>query len=91
MVFSPGDLVAGRYRIDRFVARGGVGQVYEAYDLELKARVALKTLRPSLSNSAGAVERLKQETVVARTVTHRNVCRIFDVGRHQRLVGLSTS
>lgn len=42
---STGDLLAGRYRIAGFVARGGMGEVYEAEDLELGERCALKTLR----------------------------------------------
>ena len=44
-VFQAGDVVAERYRIVRFIARGGMGEVYEAEDLELRERVALKTIR----------------------------------------------
>src|SRR5690242_17254740 len=42
--FSPNQLVAGRYKIVRFIGRGGMGEVYEAQDLELRERVALKTI-----------------------------------------------
>ncbi len=82
LVFSSGTLVAGRYRIRRFIAAGGMGEVYEAEDLELGARVALKTLRPRIADTPGALEHFKQEIALARKVTHRNVCRIFDVGWH---------
>ena len=82
LVFSAGTLVAGRYRIKRFIAAGGMGEVYEAEDLELGARVALKTLRPRIAGTAGALEHFKREIALARKVTHRNVCRIFDVGWH---------
>jgi eukaryotic-like serine/threonine-protein kinase len=80
--FAPEDLVAGRYRIVRFIAQGGMGEVYEAEDLELRERVALKTVRADIADSA-AVERFKLEIQLARKVTHENVCRIFDVGFHR--------
>ncbi|QQR74623.1 MAG: tetratricopeptide repeat protein [Holophagales bacterium] len=79
-VFAPGQLVGGRYRIVRFIARGGMGEVYEAEDLELRDRLALKTIHPKSAGDATAVERFKREIHLARRVTHPNVCRIFDVG-----------
>jgi serine/threonine protein kinase/tetratricopeptide (TPR) repeat protein len=81
--FSAGDLLAGRYRLVRFIARGGMGEVYEAEDLELKERVALKTVRWDVALDALAVERFKREIQLARKVTHPNVCRIFDVSHHR--------
>jgi len=81
--FSAGSLVAGRYRVVRFIAAGGMGEVYEAEDQELGGRVALKTLRPEITGDPQSVERFKQEIALARQVTHRNVCRIFDVGWHR--------
>ncbi len=82
-ILAAGQEVAGRFRIVRFVARGGMGEVYEAEDLELRTSVALKILRPELASEAKAVERLRQEIALARVVTHHNVCRIFDVFRHR--------
>jgi eukaryotic-like serine/threonine-protein kinase len=76
-------VVAGRYRIVRFVARGGMGEVYEAEDLELGVRVALKTVRPEVGALPGVVERFKREIQLARKVSHPSVCRTFDIGRHQ--------
>ena len=58
--FSPGDLLAGRYRIVRFVARGGMGEVYEAQDLELGERVALKTVRPEIAGDERTMERFRR-------------------------------
>ena len=83
MVFSAGDTVAGRYKIVRFVARGGMGEVYEAEDVELRGRVALKTIRPEIALDHQAIERFKREIHLARQVTHPNVCRIFDIGYHR--------
>jgi len=81
--FSPGDTPSGRFRIVRFIGRGGMGEVYEAKDLELGARVALKTLRPEISSDSWALNRFKQEIQLARRVTHPNVCRMFDIARHR--------
>jgi eukaryotic-like serine/threonine-protein kinase len=82
-LFVPGALVAGRYRIVRFLAQGGMGQVYEAQDLELAEPVALKTLRPDIAQNEQAIELFKREIQLARKVTHQGVCRIFDIGRHR--------
>ncbi|HJZ85218.1 MAG TPA: tetratricopeptide repeat protein [Polyangia bacterium] len=83
-LFEPGDQVGGRYWVIAFLARGGMGEIYEAEDLELHERVALKTVRPELARVGYSTERFKREIQLARRVTHRNVCRIFDVGFHDR-------
>ncbi len=79
--FLPQELVAERFRITRFLARGGMGEVYEAEDLELHERVALKSIRSELLDDAKALDRFKREVHLARKVTHPNVCRIFDLFR----------
>lgn len=81
--FAGGDVVGERYRIVRFIAEGGMGEVYEAEDLALHGRVALKTIRPEIAEDAQALERFKREIQVARKVTHPNVCRIYDLGTHR--------
>jgi tetratricopeptide (TPR) repeat protein len=65
------------------VAEGGRGQVYEAEDVELGERVALKTVRPEIAADERTTERFRREILLARRVTHPNVCRIFDVFRHE--------
>jgi tetratricopeptide (TPR) repeat protein/tRNA A-37 threonylcarbamoyl transferase component Bud32/TolB-like protein len=80
--FVKGELLAGRFRIVRFVARGGMGEVYEAEDTELNERVALKTVRFEFAEEDRSAERFKREIQLARKVTHLNVCRTFDVFRH---------
>jgi len=82
--FAPGEQLSGRYRILRFIARGGMGEVYEAHDLMLNTRLALKTLPATISDDANAIRRLKQEVNLARLITHPNVCRIFDLGVHEQ-------
>jgi tetratricopeptide (TPR) repeat protein len=80
--FQPYEWVAHRYRVNRFLARGGMGEVYEAEDTELHIRVALKTLRAELSHDDALLWRFRREIALARRVTHPNVCRIFDLGFH---------
>ncbi|MEM7349928.1 MAG: tetratricopeptide repeat protein [Acidobacteriota bacterium] len=83
-VFADGEVLAGRYRVVRFLAQGGMGEVYEAEDLELRQNLALKTISAHLGGrDQAAVERFKREIALARSVTHPNVCRIFDLGQHQ--------
>lgn len=81
--FDRGDVVAGRYRILRRIARGGMGEVYEAEDHELGGAVALKTIRPEMAREAWSADRFRREIQLARQVTHPNVCRIFDVSYHE--------
>jgi tetratricopeptide (TPR) repeat protein/TolB-like protein/tRNA A-37 threonylcarbamoyl transferase component Bud32 len=80
--FAKGQVLAGRFRVVRFVARGGMGEVYEAEDLELNERVALKTVRFEMAENEHTIERFKREIQLARKVTHPGVCRTFDVFRH---------
>lgn len=77
---SEGRLLAGRWRIVRFIAAGGMGEVYEAEDATLGERVALKTIRGDVASDPRAVERFKREVLLARKVAHPNVCRLFELG-----------
>ncbi len=78
-----GKVLADRFRVLRFIAAGGMGEVYEAEDLELHERVAIKTIRPDILTQPNAVARFKREVHLARKVTHPNVCRIYDLFRHK--------
>jgi tetratricopeptide (TPR) repeat protein len=61
-----------------------MGEVYEATDLELGDRVALKAIRPDIARDADAMERFRREIQLSRRVTHPNVCRVFDVCHHEK-------
>jgi len=76
--FCSGDVLAGRYEIRRFLAFGGMGEVYEAEDLELGRRIAIKTIRGELAPE-DHLHWMKREVQAARRVQHPNVCRVFDV------------
>jgi serine/threonine protein kinase len=81
--FQPDDFVSGRFKIVRFIGEGGMGEVYEAEDLEIGTRLALKTLRSEIAFQAQIIARFRQEIQLTRLVTHANVCRTFDVFHHQ--------
>jgi tetratricopeptide (TPR) repeat protein len=81
--FADGEVLAGRFRIVRFIARGGMGEVYQARDLELKEDVALKTIRAEIASDQRAIDRFRTEIHLARRITHPNACRIFDVFHHR--------
>jgi tRNA A-37 threonylcarbamoyl transferase component Bud32 len=83
-VLAAGEQLAGRFNVVRFVARGGMGEVYEAFDTVLQERVALKTLSVTTLDDAKSVEMLLAEVRLARRVTHRNVCRILELGLYHK-------
>jgi len=74
-----GTVLANRYKIVRRIGEGGMGAVYQARDLELNRVVALKVIRPSLAKNPEILSRFKQELILARQVTHKNVIRIYDL------------
>lgn len=80
--FHPGDRIAGKFRINALLGSGGMGDVYEAHDIELDEAVALKTIRADWARDASSLARFRQETQLLRRITHPNVCRIFDLYRH---------
>ena len=76
--FQPGELVIGRFRIIRPIGKGGMGEVYEAEDLQL-GTIALKTIRNGIATSSDAFERFRQEVQLARRVSGSQVCRIHEL------------
>ncbi|MCU1265403.1 MAG: serine/threonine protein kinase [Acidobacteria bacterium] len=78
--FVAGAILAGRYRIVGLLGKGGMGEVYRADDLKLGQSVALKFLPDDLSNDGAALARFHREVRVARQVSHKNVCRVYDIG-----------
>jgi hypothetical protein len=74
-----GIVIAKRYRIITLLGTGGMGEVYRAEGLELEQEVALKFLPKELRYNGAALARLHREVRLARQVSHRNVCRVFDI------------
>ena len=77
---QPGVLFGGRYEILSVLGQGGMGAVYKARDRELDRLIALKVIRPELATDPSILQRFKQELILARNITHKNVVRIFDLG-----------
>src|SRR5579859_2981636 len=77
---EPGVVLGERYEILKRLGEGGMGAVYKARDRELDRLVALKVIRPELAGHPDILRRFKQELILARQVTHKNVIRIFDLG-----------
>jgi tetratricopeptide (TPR) repeat protein len=79
----PGDVLAGRFRIEKLLGMGGMGVVYRARDLSLDIDIALKLLRPELARKPEAFERFRQELLLARQVSSAHVVRIHDIAQHE--------
>lgn len=80
LLFQPGSVLGNRYEILQVLGRGGMGAVYKARDREVNRVVALKVIRPDLAGNSSIIERFKQELILSREVTHKNVVRIYDLG-----------
>jgi Protein kinase domain/zinc-ribbon domain len=78
--FTPGLVLAERYRIIGLLGRGGMGEVYRADDLKLGQPVALKFLPRRFADEKDRLDRFYAEVRIARQVSHPNVCRVYDVG-----------
>jgi serine/threonine protein kinase len=87
--FTPGQIIAQRYRVVALAGRGGMGEVYRAEDLTLGQVVALKFLPEMLSQDAAALARFHVEVRTARQVSHPNVCRVFDIGEADGILFLT--
>ncbi|MEZ5367433.1 MAG: protein kinase, partial [Bryobacterales bacterium] len=81
-LLSSGEVIDKRFRVRRLVGRGGMGEVYLCDDIALGEQVALKALRADTGAGADAAARFRREIQLARRVTHPNVCRVFELGRH---------
>lgn len=76
-----GEVIDGKYRIERMLGEGGMGAVMGAYHMFLRAPVALKFISPDMLSVPGAVERFLNEGVAARGIHSDHIVRIDDVGR----------
>src|SRR3954469_19761782 len=81
--FTPGEIIAGRYRLVSMLGRGGMGEVYRADDLTLDQPVALKFLPSGVAADADRLAQFHAELRIARQVSHKNVCRLYDLGDHE--------
>jgi serine/threonine protein kinase len=76
-----GDLVDGRYRVERLIGEGGMGVVFAARHVELDEIVAVKVLHPSAATNGENLERFLREARLAAKIKNEHVVRVQDVAR----------
>jgi serine/threonine protein kinase/Tfp pilus assembly protein PilF len=81
--FSLDSLVAGRYLILEELGSGGMGKVYKVVDQETRETLALKLFRSDIVRDERAVERFRNELKIAHQLSHKNICRMYHLGRDE--------
>jgi len=76
--FSQGQVLHDRFEVIGFLGKGGMGEVYRAFDRELQEHVALKTVRIDSGNPAAMLQRLRHEVSRSRRIAHPSVCRVYE-------------
>jgi serine/threonine protein kinase len=76
---APHQILLDRFVIVRFIAKGGMGEVYEAADIRLGPSVALKFLAENLARHPQALRRFQREAQAASALSHPNICTIYDI------------
>ncbi len=80
MSFSPGEVLAEKYRIVRMIGRGGVGEVYEGENLRIRRKVAIKTLRSEFLAKSDVVQRFEREAQAAGRIGSAHIVEVLDLG-----------
>jgi tetratricopeptide (TPR) repeat protein len=75
-----GKMFAGRYEVIEELGRGGMGSVYRVEDKKVNEEIALKLINPEIAQDRKIIDRFSHELKVARQISHRNVCRMYDLG-----------
>jgi serine/threonine-protein kinase len=76
-----GKVLAGKYRLDAHLSRGGMGSVYRATHLMLEKPVALKVIKPELVGSSEFARRFQREARAATSLNHPNIVAVYDLGQ----------
>ncbi|MFD2395085.1 protein kinase [Dietzia aerolata] len=81
MSLNSGAVLSDRYRLQRLIATGGMGQVWEADDSVLDRRVAVKILKPEFSSDPEFVDRFRSEAKVTARISHPGIATVYDYGQ----------
>jgi len=76
-----GTIFASRYQVIEELGHGGMGKVYKVFDKETNSKVALKLIKPEVAADKNTIERFRNELKVARDISHKHICRMYDLGR----------
>jgi serine/threonine protein kinase/tetratricopeptide (TPR) repeat protein len=79
-----GALFAERYEVIEELGEGGMGRVYKVFDRKIDEKVALKVLAPGIAGEEKTIERFRNELKLARKISHRNVCRMYDLSEEEK-------
>ncbi len=80
---ATGTLFARRYEIIEELGQGGMGKVYKVFDKKIKDKVALKLIKPEVASDENTIERFSSELKLARQISHKSVCRMFDISEEE--------
>jgi serine/threonine protein kinase len=75
-----GSTFTNRYQVIEELGHGGMGKVYKVFDQEIEEKVALKLLKPEIASEEETIRRFRNELKLARTISHKGVCRMYDLG-----------
>jgi len=78
-----GGTFSRKYKILDEIGKGGMGVVYKALDSEIKEDVAIKILKPEIAQDKSIIERFRNELKIARKISHKNVCRMYDLNKEE--------
>lgn len=80
---ATGTTFADRYQVIEELGRGGMGKVYKVFDKDIQEKIVLKLLKPEIAADKRTIERFRNELKFARKISHRNVCRMYDLSTEQ--------
>ncbi len=80
---APGAIFADRYLVIEDLGKGGMGKVYKVLDKEINEKIALKLIKPEIAADRQTIDRFQNEIKITRRITHKNVCRMYHLGREK--------
>ncbi len=79
--YTTGTTFADRYQIIEEIGFGGMGRVFKVLDKRINEKIALKLIKPEIASDLKTIERFRNELKTARKISHKNVCRMFDLNK----------
>ncbi len=80
---TTGSTFAGRYQVIEELGKGGMGSIYKVLDKKVNEKIALKLINMETASDPSTIDRFSNELKLARKVSHRNICRMYDLSEEQ--------